>query len=500
MILLTGATGFVGSALLKHFDTGDVTVLGRNCPNHFPEKNFKRFDLAKDSLEDLDLAGVDCLIHCAARAHVMKETLSDPLDEYRRVNTYATEKLAKKAIEQGVKKFIFLSSIKVNGENTNLKPFSAFDEPAPKDHYGQSKFEAESRLLSLGKNSKLEIAILRLPLIYGPGVKGNFLSLIRLCLGTSLNPFAGIKSNRRSLLYIENLVGFVVNLVYSVNNIGGVYLVSDLEPVSTSKMLDFIYKGLKISPIKIIIPSSFLLMIGKMLGKQRIINRLTSSLEVNFQELLERTNWKPLYTTEEGLVRTASFYGFGRKNNSRLIRLLDIIFSLIGFTLLLPIMLVVYVCGYFDTKSPLFYQERVGKNLKPFTLIKFRTMKINTKSVASHLASSNSITKLGKFLRKSKLDELPQLVNVLKGEMSLVGPRPNLFNQKELIEERGNLRIYDVRPGITGLAQLSNIDMSNPKLLAKADAKMIDSFNLNAYFSYLFKTALGRGSGDRVSS
>jgi lipopolysaccharide/colanic/teichoic acid biosynthesis glycosyltransferase len=163
-----------------------------------------------------------------------------------------------------------------------------------------------------------------------------------------------------------------------------------------------------------------------------------------------------------------------------------------------PILLCIYIVGLFDTGSPVFKQERIGKNKKPFILLKFRTMSLETKSVASHLASASSITKLGGFLRRSKLDELPQLWNVLKGEMSLVGPRPGLFNQAELTQERDKRHVYDVRPGITGLAQVSKIDMSTPKLLAETDARMIESLTAIKYFSYIVKTVLGKGYGDRV--
>ena len=142
-----------------------------------------------------------------------------------------------------------------------------------------------------------------------------------------------------------------------------------------------------------------------------------------------------------------------------MIRLLDILLSLVGLILTLPILLIVTILGYFETKSPIFIQERVGKNKKSFKLIKFRTMAVDTKSVASHLVGTTSITKLGGFLRKTKIDELPQLINVLKGEMSLVGPRPNLFNQEDVIQARDKYNIYRVLPGITGLAQIQEIDM-----------------------------------------
>ena len=182
-----------------------------------------------------------------------------------------------------------------------------------------------------------------------------------------------------------------------------------------------------------------------------------------------------------------------------LIRTLDFLFSFVGLLLTFPLLLIITIIGLFDTGSPIFFQKRVGKNKKAFTLIKFRTMSVDTKSVASHLASTASITKLGSFLRKTKIDELPQLINVLKGEMSFVGPRPNLFNQEELIAEREQRGVYDVLPGITGLAQVNTIDMSTPKLLAETDQKMIATLTLRDYFKYILQTATGKGSGDRVT-
>ncbi|MCG3733347.1 sugar transferase [Vibrio cincinnatiensis] len=181
-----------------------------------------------------------------------------------------------------------------------------------------------------------------------------------------------------------------------------------------------------------------------------------------------------------------------------MIRLLDFLAAFFGLLFLWPILLIVTIIGLFDTGSPIFVQERVGRNKKPFKLIKFRTMSVDTQSVASHLASNASITKLGSFLRKTKIDELPQLINVLKGEMSLVGPRPNLFNQEELIKEREALGVYNVLPGITGLAQVQNIDMSTPALLAQIDREMIDTLTIKNYFKYIIMTVTGSGSGDAI--
>ncbi len=179
-------------------------------------------------------------------------------------------------------------------------------------------------------------------------------------------------------------------------------------------------------------------------------------------------------------------------------RIFDILFSFFGLVILFLILIVLIIIGYFDTGSPIFRQERVGKGIKPFRLMKFRSMYVNAPSVATHLASASSITPFGSFLRKSKLDELPQLWNVFFGDMSLVGPRPNLFNQEELIHERDSRGVYSVRPGITGLAQINKIDMSTPQLLAETDAKMIDHLNVWYYFKYIFLTVFGKGFGDRV--
>lgn len=179
-------------------------------------------------------------------------------------------------------------------------------------------------------------------------------------------------------------------------------------------------------------------------------------------------------------------------------RAFDILFSFFGLLFGLPLLLLLTVVGLFDTGSPIFRQKRVGQHQRAFTLFKFRTMKVDTASVATHLTSSAAITSFGHFLRRTKLDELPQLWNVLMGDMSLVGPRPGLFNQHELTQEREKRGVYAVRPGITGLAQVQKIDMSTPALLAKTDQKMIQTLTVASYFKYIFQTVAGKGGGDRV--
>lgn len=181
-------------------------------------------------------------------------------------------------------------------------------------------------------------------------------------------------------------------------------------------------------------------------------------------------------------------------------RFLDIILSFLGLVISIPLFLIIFIIGLIDTGYPIFIQTRLGKNKIPFKLIKFRTMKLGTEQVATHLTSFENITNFGKFLRKTKLDELPQLINVFKGDMSFVGPRPNLENQRELIKYRENLGIYDVSPGITGLAQIKKIDMSDPELLAQTDYAMIKNLTLLNYIKYILKTMMGSGMGDRIKT
>ena len=181
-----------------------------------------------------------------------------------------------------------------------------------------------------------------------------------------------------------------------------------------------------------------------------------------------------------------------------MIRFFDFLFSLLGLLFLSPILFTLLLICYLDTGSPIFCQVRVGLGKKPFNLMKFRSMYLNAPSVATHLVCASSITRFGGYLRRSKLDELPQLWNVFVGNMSLVGPRPNLLNQEELIIERESRGVYLVRPGITGLSQIKKIDMSTPKFLAETDEEMIKGMNILQYFKYIFLTFFGKGFGDRI--
>ena len=183
---------------------------------------------------------------------------------------------------------------------------------------------------------------------------------------------------------------------------------------------------------------------------------------------------------------------------NKIIRFYDLILSILIAIFFSPIFLFIFVICFIESRKPLFIQKRVGKNKKNFYIIKFRTMSVNTPSVASHLVNIKSVTRFGRIIRSLKFDELPQIINVIKGDMSLVGPRPCLPNQSELIKEREIRNIFSVKPGITGLAQIKGIDMSTPEKLAKFDSSMILSLNQMNYFKYLFLTFYGKGIGDRL--
>jgi len=504
-ILVTGANGFVGQSLVNNLLNNTkhkVVASVRKIPSRKLSCEYRIINNLEDKPTLTNVfKDIDVVIHTAARVHVMDDKSVDPLTEFRKVNLEGTLNLARQAIKAGVRRFIFISSIKVNGEGTQFgKPYTEDSKPNPIDPYGISKYEAEQGLLALAETTSLEVVIIRPTLVYGENVKGNFHSLMKWTYRGVPLPIGGIKHNLRSLVSVDNLVDFIVTCIEHKDAKNEVFLISDDDDISTADLLEEIAKGLGVKNKAVNIPAGFINTAASAIGKSGVAQRLSGSLQVDISKAKKLLGWGPKYSTSESIQNTAKSYksNLTAPKSMTLQRPLDIMFSATGLIVASPLLIGATAIGYLDTGSPLFIQERVGKDQKPFKLIKFRTMKVSTESVASHLVDNTSITKLGKVLRKTKLDELPQLINVLKGEMSLVGPRPNLFNQKELIEARDEMGVYDVLPGITGLAQLSGVDMSTPERLAKKDKEMIDTINLKNYFSYILNTALGKGSGDAV--
>lgn len=310
MVLVTGASGFVGCALCRAIiGRRSLRISVRNkASNKWPDE----IDVVEASLSPRQdwisaLTGVSVVIHCAARVHVMNEKSSDPLAEFRRVNVEGTLHLARQAAASGVKRFVFLSSIKVNGEQTqDNSPFTADQRPNPGDPYGISKMEAEDALRSLAKLTGMEVVIIRPPLVYGPGVKANFLSMLRwLKRGIPL-PLGAVTDNKRSLVGLDNLVDLIVTCIDHPRAANQTFLVSDGESLSTTALLKRMGVALGRPARLISVPVPMLVLGASLLGKSGVMQRLCGSLEVDISKTQEFLDWGPPISIDEELRRTVS--------------------------------------------------------------------------------------------------------------------------------------------------------------------------------------------------
>jgi nucleoside-diphosphate-sugar epimerase len=302
-ILVTGGTGFIGHALINQLSNRhEITCFGRRKPIGW-EGGFIEGELEKLETTALDLSGFDVVIHCAARAHVMHDESTNPLEEYRKVNTQATLALARQAAAQGVRRFVFISSVKVNGESTLDIAFSAEDSINPSDDYGVSKAEAEQQLALLSESSSMDTVIIRPPLVYGPGVKANFASLFKLAGNGIPLPLGCINTNARSLVSIYNLVDFIETCTCDINAANQTFLVSDGEDVSTRVLVEKLASVQGKSPWMVPIPLALFQLLGKVTGKSAAIDRLTGSLQVDIQKNQRVLNWTPPYTMQQSLER-----------------------------------------------------------------------------------------------------------------------------------------------------------------------------------------------------
>jgi nucleoside-diphosphate-sugar epimerase/lipopolysaccharide/colanic/teichoic acid biosynthesis glycosyltransferase len=514
--LLTGATGFIGKAVRESLLAKGLPVIAaaRKLPvqvaAHHSSIQWHSVGAINGQTQwQTSLKDVEIVVHCAACTHVIQDQAAVALDAYREVNVAGTLNLANQSVAAGVKRFIFISSIKVNGETTsNSSPFSELDLPAPEGPYAQSKAEAEKMLLALAEQTGMEVVIIRPPLVYGPGVKGNFFGIVR-AMQRGLPLPLGAVHNKRSLVALENLVSLILLVADRAKSplaANQVFVVADGEDVSTTTLLRKVSHAAGFPSILLPVPICVLRVGAILWGKHTVADRLLCNLQVDPIKARTLLGWRPVVTMDQQLASmfstpSAAPDEVSFASNSRpLLRVIDVFLAATGMLVLCPVLLLVCAMCWFDTRSPVFAQERVGRNQRPFVLIKFRTMRPGTESVASHLASSASITRMGAFLRRTKLDELPQLWNVLCGHMSLVGPRPGLLSQYELTAARAALGVFAARPGITGLAQVNKIDMSTPKLLAQTDADMLRELGVINYFKFILLTVAGKGSGDRVKT
>lgn len=304
-ILLTGATGFLGSQLANGLVSTDMKVTAAIRHNiQLPVANMVVVDGLHSATDwSIAVAAQQVVIHCAARAHIMKDEVADPLAEYRKINVEGTLNLARQAAATGVRRFVFISSIKVNGERTPLgKPFTADDTPAPEDAYGISKFEAEQGLQLLAKETGMEVVIIRPPLVYGPNVKGNFASMNRLMAKGLPLPLGAIY-NKRSLVALDNLVDLIITCVAHPAAANQVFLAGDGEDVSTSGLLRGVAKAMGKPSRLIPVPAGLLQLGATMLGKKAVAQRLLGSLQVDITKAQQLLGWTPPLTVEQGLKR-----------------------------------------------------------------------------------------------------------------------------------------------------------------------------------------------------
>lgn len=306
-IMVTGSTGFLGAALSTRLVSLGVDII---CVSRSPVTDRKTEQIYIDfgNIKELSKLGeplveVDVVVHCAARAHIMNDEVADPLAEYRRINVDGTLNLARQAAKAGVKRFIFISSIKVNGESTPLDtPFTAGDIPAPQDAYGISKLEAEQGLQELAAETGMELVIIRPPLVYGPGVKGNFATMIKLVAKGVPLPLGAIH-NQRSLVALDNLVDLIITCIDHPAAANQVFLAGDGEDLSTTELLRGVSTAMGKSLWLIPVPAFLPQLAATLLGKKAMADRLLGSLRVDISKARELLGWQPPVSVDEGLRR-----------------------------------------------------------------------------------------------------------------------------------------------------------------------------------------------------
>jgi len=474
-ILVVGASGFVGRVVVQDLLRRGKKVRGAaRTRTHLPSEA-EYVDLPDLSQPVADwttvLHDVDQIVYLAARVHVMNDSHPDSLAAYRAVNRDAALSLARAAADIGVKRFVYLSSVKVNGESS-ASPLTEHDVPHPIDPYGVSKLEAEQALLQLGNERGLSVVVLRPPLVYGAGVKANFMALAKAAYRGIPLPIGAIQ-NRRSMVYVENLSDLISLVLTHPNASGEVFFVSDGEDLSTPQLTRLLAESQGARPYLPAIPVGFLRLVGRLTGKTNIIQRLTGSLQISNEKARALLGWTPPYPIWHALARTTKQLNpisnskttegnLGGRVYLRIRSAIERFIALVMLVVLLPPALVIAALIKIDSRGPaLFKQERAGTNHSPFLIYKFRTMHSNAPNIsteAMQMLDYKPITRFGKFLRRTSLDEMPQLMNIIKGEMSFIGPRPALPTQTCVLRLRQEAKIEHLLPGLTGYAQVTGRD------------------------------------------
>ena len=311
-VLVTGATGFVGHVLCNRLITDGFSTRGTLLASEYPSALVSGVEpvsvepLGVDTEWGHALEGVGTIIHLAARVHIMDDPAADPLIEFRKINVKGTAQLAREAVKAGVRRFVFISSIKVNGEESVI-PYTPESLPNPCDPYGVSKWEAEQVLRSIEAETGLEVVVVRPTLVYGPGVKANFLNMMKIIAKGIPLPFASV-ANKRSMIYVGNLADALATCTAHPDAAGKTYLVSDGEDLSTPELIRRVGNALN-KPARLFpFSPSMLYLAGKLIGKTAAVNRLLGSLMVDSSRIRTELDWTPPFTMEDGLIETASWF------------------------------------------------------------------------------------------------------------------------------------------------------------------------------------------------
>lgn len=303
-LLITGCTGFIGKALYHNLSELNPICIGRQRPEFVDKSDFFSYDVINTRNNISQFKGIKTIIHCAARVHIMHDNSSAPLEDFREVNTYGTLNLAQQAADAGVKRFIFISSIKVNGESTELGlPFKSDDNFVPTDPYGLSKYEAEVGLREIAARTGMEVVIIRPPLVYGPGVKANFASMMKWVNKGIPLPLGSVNANKRSLVYLDNLVDLIVTCIDHPNAANQTFLVSDDHDVSTTELLREMARGDGRRSRLIPVPVGVMQFAANLVGKGAVAARLFGSLQVDIEHTKKVLNWSPPVSFSEGIRR-----------------------------------------------------------------------------------------------------------------------------------------------------------------------------------------------------
>lgn len=487
VVLVVGSNGFVGRALVEALVIQGWAVKAAARQAQLLPSGAEAVlspDLTNEQADwSALLSDVDVVVYLAARVHVMNDLHPDPMLAYRAVNTTAAVVLAWQAAQAGTRRMVYLSSVKVNGE-VSTEPFRESDPPQPTDPYGMSKLEAEEALRRVAQATGLEVVIVRPPLVYGPGVKANFASLLRAVKLSVPLPIGAVTA-RRSLVYVGNLTDLLVRVLDHPKAANEIFFVSDGEDLSPPDLVRRLAEA-QGRPARLPrVPLKLLLALGRLTGRTAALNRLTQPLQVSVNKARTLLGWTPHYPLWQAIARTVANHAVvsgsaaialpqTAESQSRwslsasqqvYLRVRAVAEKVVATVLLVglsPLCMVLALLIRVDSPgSALFVQERAGRGHAPFRMYKFRTMRKDAPQLSTEemqQVALNPVTRVGVFLRRTSLDELPQLANVVLGQMSFIGPRPALMTQSEVLKLRTVSGVDQLPPGITGYAQVTGRD------------------------------------------